>query len=53
MYIPKNLREGMTLGISIDIGDCDNLSNPQESLMSTSTERIWGDPTTFGHLELK
>lgn len=47
------LREGFKIGISIDPSDCDNEKVPQESLMSSSTDRVWGDPTTFGILELK
>jgi len=45
---------GLRLGICIDPSDCDNSEIPQKLLMSTSGEgRTWGDPTTFGFLELK
>lgn len=55
-YNPKliqTLSAATQLGIFIDTSDCDEVSNPQESLISSSEERIWGDPTTFGVLELK
>lgn len=48
-----SLHKGFRLGISIDPSDGDNKNIPQESLMSSSTNRVWGDPTTFGILELK
>jgi len=47
------LRKGFKLGVSIDPSDCDRENVAQESLMSSSTNRVWGDPTTFGILELK
>jgi len=47
------LKKGFKFGISIDPSDGDNKKIPQESLMSSSTDRVWGDPTTFGILELK
>lgn len=46
-------KEGQQFGISIDVSDTDDLRMPQKCLLSTSTNRIWGDPTTFGILELK
>ncbi len=44
---------GDRYGVSIDMSDTDDARAPQKSLLSTSTNRIWGDPTTFGILELK
>ena len=35
------------------IGDTDDEENPMKLLMSTSIGRIWGDPTTFGVIELE
>ncbi len=46
-------RQGLKLGISIEVSDCDDEKMPQETLMSSSVNRVWGDPTTFGILELK
>ena len=46
------VEEGM-LGISVDPSDCDALQVDQETLMSTSVARRWGDPTTFGILYLE
>jgi len=40
-------------GISVDPSDCDDVNAPQKVLMSSSTNRVWGDPTTFGELDLK
>lgn len=45
--------KGKRFGISIDTSDTDDPRVPQKCLLSTSTNRIWGDPTTFGILELK
>jgi len=51
---PKlGLHKGLRIGISVDPSDCDNVKIAQESLMSSSTDRVWGDPTTFGILELE
>jgi hypothetical protein len=47
------LKKGLKIGVSIDPSDQDKANVPQESLMSSSTNRVWGDPTTFGFLELK
>ncbi|MCD6460321.1 hypothetical protein J7L67_06600 [bacterium] len=44
--------EGMMLGFSIDGSDCDDPNAPQKLLMSSSSERIWGDPTTFNIIKL-
>jgi len=49
----KELKQGMKLGVMLDPSDCDDASQPQKTLMSSSTNRAWGDPTTFGVLELK
>ncbi len=48
-----SFREGMMIGTSIDSSDCDDPSAPQKLLMSTSSPRVWGDPTTFSRFELK
>ena len=48
-----SLHQGFKMGIMIDVGDTDDLANPQKALMSTSVNRVWGDPTTFGVLELE
>ena len=45
--------KGRRFGISIDVSDTDDVRAPQKCLLSTSTNRVWGDPTTFGILELK
>ncbi|MCX5715581.1 MAG: hypothetical protein NTV07_01725 [Candidatus Omnitrophica bacterium] len=47
------LHKGFRMGIMADVGDTDDKANPQKSLMSTSVNRVWGDPTTFGVLELE
>ncbi|MBI4435843.1 MAG: hypothetical protein HY590_00290 [Candidatus Omnitrophica bacterium] len=47
------LVKGRKFGISVDVSDTDDARAPQKCLISTSTNRIWGDPTTFGTLELK
>lgn len=41
------------IGISVDPSDCDDINSPQKVLMSSSSNRAWGDPTTFGILELE
>lgn len=46
-------KEGMMFGFLIDGSDTDNLTMPQKLLISSSKERIWGDPTTFGIIKLK
>lgn len=46
-------REGMRIGYSIDGSDCDEPNAPQKLLISTSKERIWGDPTTFHIISLE
>jgi len=48
-----SLREGFRMGIMVDIGDTDDPEKPMKLLMSTSRGRIWGDPTTFGVVELE
>lgn len=45
--------EGMRIGYSLDGSDCDDPNAPQKLLISTSEERIWGDPTTFNAILLK
>jgi len=46
-------KKGDKFGISVDPSDTDDLAAPQKVLLSSSTNRLWGDPTTFGTLELK
>ena len=48
-----NLKAGFRLGMMMDLSDCDAANQPQKSMMSTSPDRQWGDPTTFNILELK
>ena len=47
------LKPGFRLGVLVDGSDCDAAHQPQKCLLSSSTERQWGDPTTFNLLELK
>ena len=42
----------MLLGFSIDGSDCDDPNASQKMLITTSLERIWGDPTTFNVIKL-
>jgi len=51
--VPGGLRAGMKLGVSIDPSDCDDKATPQKCMLSSSTKRVWGDPTTFGILRLE
>ena len=51
--IPASFAKGMKLGISVDPSDCDNKATPQKCLLSSSVNRVWGDPTTFGILVLE
>ena len=44
--------ENMMLGFSLESSDCDDPNAPQKLLMSTSSGRIWGDPTTFNVMKL-
>ena len=44
---------GALLGIAIEPSDCDHMAEPQKCLMSTSKQRVWGDPTRFGFLRLE
>lgn len=46
-------KDGVMLGYSLDGSDCDDPHAPQKLLISTSKERIWGDPTTFCAIVLK
>ncbi|MFH1848166.1 MAG: sugar-binding protein [Candidatus Omnitrophota bacterium] len=50
---PSVLHEGFDIGIMVDVGDTDDGNTPMKCLMSTSNNRIWGDPTTFGILRLE
>ena len=50
---PKGFFPGYRMGISIDGSDTDNPDRPQKCLLSTSLDRQWGNPTTFGILELR
>ncbi len=47
---PKTFYSGYQMGISVEASDTDDPRYPQKTLMSTSLERVWGDPTTFGYL---
>ena len=49
----KKFRTGFRLGVMVDGSDTDEARQPQKSLLSTSPERQWGDPTTFNIMELK
>jgi len=51
--VPTGFAKGMKFGISVDPSDCDDKASPQKCLLSTSINRVWGDPTTFGILELE
>ena len=51
--MPKKLIKGLRLGISVEPSDCDEKDVPQKLMMSTSKNRVWGDPTTFIILELE
>ncbi|MDD4879152.1 MAG: sugar-binding protein, partial [Candidatus Omnitrophica bacterium] len=51
--LPSKFESGLKFGVSVDASDTDDAALPQKLLMSSSKERIWGDPTTFGILELK
>lgn len=43
---------GKRVGLCIDPSDCDSDAQPQKCLMSSSVNRAWGNPTTFGFLRL-
>jgi len=45
--------KGAKFGVSIEASDTDQVSKPQETLISSSVTRKWGNPTTFGTLELE
>ncbi len=45
--------EGMRMGYSLEGSDCDDPKEPQKLMISTSKERVWGDPTTFNVIRLK
>lgn len=47
------LQKGFRLGVMLDCSDTDEPQRPQKSMLSTSPERQWGDPTTFNILELQ
>jgi hypothetical protein len=55
--LPENtlfkFKKTTKLGISMDPSDSDDINVPQKVLMSSSMDRVWGDPTTFGILELE
>jgi hypothetical protein len=48
-----DFNRGFKMGIMVDVGDTDDKNNPMKLLMSTSLDRIWGDPTTFGVVEFE
>jgi len=47
------LKPGFRMGLMIDGSDTDASNQPQKCMLSSSTERQWGDPTTFNLLELE
>ena len=47
------LQVGFRLGVMVDGSDTDEARQPQKCMLSTSSERQWGDPTTFNVVELK
>ena len=47
------LRPGFRMGAMVDTSDADDPHQPQKCMISTSKDRTWGDPTTFGILELQ
>lgn len=47
------LRTGFRMGVMVDTSDSDDPHQPQKCMISTSKDRTWGDPTTFGVLELQ
>ncbi len=49
----KRFKPGFRLGAMIDGSDTDHAKHPQKAMISTSTERQWGDPTTFNELVLE
>ena len=53
VFKDRQLRPGFKVGVMVDASDTDAPNQPQKCLLSTSTDRVWGDPTTFGVLELQ
>jgi len=51
--IQPDLNADMKMGISIELSDTDSTKAPQKCMLSTSLDRVWGDPTTFGFLVLE
>lgn len=47
------IKPGFRMGLMIDGSDCDAAHQPQKCMLSSSSERQWGDPTTFNVLELE
>ncbi|MBI4313413.1 MAG: hypothetical protein HY594_01210, partial [Candidatus Omnitrophica bacterium] len=52
VFQSKKLAPGFEMGIMVDASDCDSPNQPQKVLVSSSKDRTWGDPTTFGILKL-
>ncbi len=50
---PFIFKVGQMFGYSVDGADCDDKKAPQKLIMSSSKERVWGDPTTFNVIKLK
>jgi hypothetical protein len=48
-----DFHKNFKMGIMVDVGDTDDPANPMKLLMSTSVDRVWGDPTTFGIIEFE
>jgi len=42
--------KGFKMGIMVDGSDTDDKFQPQKCLVSSSKDRVWGDPTVFGIL---
>ena len=53
VFTNQRLRPGFQFGAMVDLSDSDDVRQPQKCLLSTSKDRVWGDPTTFGILELQ
>ena len=49
----RELKPGFRMGMMVDGSDSDTVQQPQKTMLSTSSDRQWGDPTTFNILELK
>ena len=50
---PEKFFTGYRMGISLEASDTDDSESPQKCLLSSSIDRSWGNPTTFGFLEFR